>query len=683
MENNSERILGFTVFVFNTRTGELFRKGRNLRIPSQAASVLTVLLENSGAMVTREELRSLLWPNGEVIDFDQSINRVVSQLRAILGERQDKPSQLIDTLPKRGYRFKASVVAIPPGAPVSPSLDLRPTDQVSANLDQPTGSTELSVAATLLPEEPIQQPQPALTIERRDLFEPVAPSPMVRRRSSPRFRSSRVAIGTAVVCAASLLTAAVWWFSPYRLHPGSPVLSLGIVPFEESGPDAGSVAESFRLDLADSLSQMPGVEIRAAHAFNNSGTDESQIRRHAVQLGVKALLFGKFTLKDNQCTLQLELVRSEDGVHLSSFHYAGNRDELALIRDHVQRDLFLRLSPSGSINGVAKINTPSSKAYDSYLRGRYYLSQWTDPSLNNAILSFQDCLQKQPDYARAYAGEASAYYVLAQHGAMPMDESLRHARENANRALQLDRSLAEPYAILGQVAMSQDWNFPLAEEQLHRAVELDPYHAMYRLWLSILYCEEGKFEAALQQIDMAHAADPSWSPIYMTEIFVAGTAHNFQRANEASLKLIKSMPDWSLAHEQRAILLWNTRQYEEAISEWKNAAVLEKNTDRIRLEDDGLDAFRKSGVPGYARVRLQAIKTRTGLSHDDADFVPAEWHAYAGELDTSLTELEEMVNHHSQQALQIGNSPAYLKLHGTPRFNKLIERIGLPAPTPQ
>ncbi|MBW4028181.1 MAG: hypothetical protein HIU93_12370 [Acidobacteria bacterium] len=644
-------------------------------MPTQAASVLTLLIENSGAMVSREDLKALLWPGAEVVDYDQSINRVISQLRSILGERPEKASQFIDTLPKRGYRFKATVTEVS-----SLSVALQPS-QPSQGLQKselvPIKEAALSVEAV---SEPAAVPVDAHTHLLSTTWPPPGHLARDQSISSPRHGASKVLI-LGVVAALALLAClvVVWRETRTHVEPRAQVLSLGIVPFESYGDQSSSVAESFRLDLADTLAQIPGIEIRAAHAFDHAGSDEATIRSHAIQLGVDALLFGKLTLKDDQCTLQLELVRSKDGVHLDSFHYVGTREELAAIRDHVQRDFFLRLAPTGSTDAVAKISQPSPKAYDAYLRGRFYLSQWTDDSLKNALASFQESLLKEPGYARSYAGEASAYFVLTQHGAIQRDEGIRQARANATEAIKLDPSLAEPYAILGQISISNDWNYSLAEEQLHRAIELDPNHAMYRLWLAILYCEENRFEPALQQIDKAHAADPTWSPVYMTEIYVAGSANEFARANAASLKLNQTMPDWSLAHEQRALLLWNNQRYLDAIAEWRLAAVLEKNTARVTLEDQGLQAFRKGGVPAYARVRLHAIETGQGLSHEDEDFIPAEWHAYAGELDVAMDELEEMVRQHSHDALQIGNDPAYLKLRGTARFDQLIHRIGLPS----
>lgn len=671
MGRDSGRIFAFSVFVFNSQTGELRRNGRTVRMPYQTARLLTALIENSGVMITREELRSRLWPDGEMLDYDQSINRIVSQLRTILGERSTKSDQYIDTLPKRGYRFKADVRVIPapestPAADSNRSLQSVRVTFADASVEHPPAPEKF--------QPPVFPSETSLTrVDTVPLPEAAESAPL--RTSLLRSRLSRLAIAGGCLCL--LLAVGLWYLYAHRPQPRQ-LLSLGIVPFEATGENASSLAESFRLDLADTLSQVPGIEIRAAHSFDNPGRDESQIRSRAVGLQVAALLFGKFDVQGDRCFLQLELVRSADGVHLSSFHYSGTVDELAAIRDRLQRDIFVRLNPSGPLSGLNASSSPSPKAYAAYLRGRYLLSLWTDDSLTNAIASFRESLQSDPGYARAYAGMASAYFVLAQHGAMPTKESIPRARQYAAKALSLDPSLAEAYAILGQVSLNEDWNFPLAEEQLQRAVELDPYHAIYRLWLSVLYCEEGKSDLALQQIDKAHAADPSWAPVYMTEVFVAGSANQFVRSDHAAKTLIQMMPGWPLAHEQNALNLWNFQHYAEAIDEWKIAATMEKNAARIQLEEQGATALRTGGVAAYARLRLHAIATRRGVSHEETDFIPAEWHAYAGDRDAAMAELEEMVKQHSQDALQISANPAYTPLHGTPRYENLMKNVGLP-----
>lgn len=646
------------MFVFDTLTGELKRNGRVVHIPAQAARLLTVLVQNPGEMVTREELVSRLWPDGERVDYDHSIHRTVSQLRAILRDKSSKPARFIVTFPKRGYRFAAEVrqlqAAEVPGmtAPVSPQI-----------LEDPVKEGA--------PDEP-----PSLSLEPR-AKQQIGWAARLRRVSWPIWVTAGVVIlvlgawtGLAVVRA--------------RQRADAHLLSVGIVPFDSTGDGAEGLAESFRLDLADSLSRVPTIELKATHSFDHTGRDEDLLQTRARQLGIDALVFGKFAVLGNKCSLQLELVRSRDGLHLASLQYSGTREELGAIRDRIEGDIFRRLHPSGQADGSTeslRLERPASPAaYASYLKGRSYLVKWTDDLLRLAIASFNDALKIEPDYARADAGNASAYFILAQHGSGNRAENLEQSRTFATKAIALDPSLAEGYAMLGEVALTKDWNFAVADEQLQRAVNLDPSHAIYHQWLAILYCIEGKVELALQEIDKAHAADPEWAAPYMTEVYVADTGHLWDRAEQASAALLQRMPNWSLAHEQHAISLWSEGRYEDAIAEWHTAAVLDDDKNRTRLEERGADAFRAGGVPAYAQVRLQAIATRVGISHEEQDFDPAEWYAYAGNMDKAMDAVEALVKSRSTEALEVGGEPAFIPLHKNPRFIALLKDAGLPPP---
>lgn len=659
MGKSPGRCYAFSSCVYDERAGELVRGGKRVRIPPQPARLLSLLLENPGSVVSRDELIAELWPDGQLQDYDHSIHRIVSQLREILRNRSSRSSKSIETLRKNGYRFTERVEIIS----AQEEIAAHRSTEIEA-----TASAQPEIPAALITTGSIAESDVASLDHLQDVFVPPA------TRLSFRRLSVWLAGATALLLVAGLVS---WRVRGSVRSPNKPV-SLGIVPFDTTGPNAGPLAESVRLNLADILSQSPDVETRAVHSFDHSGPDENQILSRAQQLGVDALLFGKFDVTGDQCRFRLELVRSRDGVHLGSFQYNGKLEELAAISDRIERDIFERIHPYRNATNLNPSRPANSKAYAAYLRGRGFLQLWKDDDLRQAINAFHDAVTEDPSYARAYAGMASAFFVLSQHRQKEAPQDLDKCQEFAAKAIAIDPNLAEAHAMLGQAALNRDWNFLLAEQQLHQAINLDPDHAIYHQWLAILYGLEEKHDLSLKEIDKAHAADPNWAPLYMTEIFLAAIAGNYQRANQASNRLLQIMPDWSLAHEQYAMNLWDQGNYSKAISEWREAAVLEKDDDRLRLEEAGAKALKSGGVVAYARLRLRAIATRKGISHEEQDFVPAEWHAYACEWDKTLIELEQSVTERSPSALQISANPAYKPLHGDPRFVSLIKRIGIP-----
>ena len=656
MESRFRGIYSFALFSFNSRTGDLSRSGHRLRITEQARQVLSALLENAGGIVTRDELRQQLWPGGEFLDWDHSINKVVAQLRATLRDNA-RETRFIETVPKRGYRFIAPVTfepEIPKGEPAPPQQEQEVSRSPISEEHHVERASEQLVKAGL----------PA-----------ILEVPLLR---SARPTLRRIAIVTSLTLLLGAL-AALLTTHPSKQEP--PSVSVGVPPFEASGEESDTVAESFRMDLTSAVAELPKVQVRAAHSLTKPLRDDASIRATAKSLQLDLLLFGKLTLNGDQCVLNLEVVRGHDAVHLASFRYSGSRQELGTIREKIQRDLFdqLGLAERGG-NWRHAGGSPEPHAYKDYLQARLDLSGWADAPVQKALQEFQKAIEEDPKFANAYAGLASTYVVLAEHDAAPREASYRNAQEAASKAVQLAPSTAEAHAILGQVALRKDWNFEVAEREMRRAIELDPSRAIYHLWLSVLLSFQSRFDESLQEIDLARAADPLWPPVYRTEAFLAERAGQLARAVQASEKHTTLMPNWPPSYDQRAWGYWFSGRYEDAIADWRRMAQMENDTARMQLEDEGLEAFHRGGPSAYARVRLKAIQSGQAFHHAAMDFVPAEWYSIEGDHDKALAEVEKMVSRHDPDALQLAVNPTLLPLHREPRFAAALIRIGLNQP---
>jgi len=662
MLSDGPRNFAFSVFTFDAESAELRRNGGRLRIPEQASRVLTLLLENAGTVVTREELRRYLWPSGEFLDHDHSISNAVSQLRTVLRDHSRTP-KFIETIPKRGYRFVAEVSVLPPIC-----------NRVS---EAPPATQELD--STLL--TPFPQPESTPSGSAKDQHDQT----VGRAGARAEFASSRIktkGLRWAVLCtvglvlfAAAELTA---HFSHRRAQQSAPV-ALGIAPFEVSGTGAEQFADSFRMDLIDAMSNLPKVQMRAAHSFSNVKVDKTDIRKLASTLKLDAIVFGRFTINKQRLQLELELVNGHNATHLASFRYNGTTKQLASIRDRAEHDIFSRLHVATASEPRKPGSTDNPQAYEAYLRARYHLSEWTNGSLSKAFDEFNEALTADPNFANAYAGMASAYVAKAEHNLGPRKENYDKAEQAAAKAVQLDPTLAEAHAILGFVAFRRDWNAVLAEKELREAVELDPSQAMPHLWLAVLLGSTGRFQESLQEVDIARTADPLWPAVYLTDNYLATNARQYKRAAEDSRKLLLLVPNWPLALDQQAWLLWYTGHYLEAINEWRAMASSEHDAARMALEDRGLEAFRRGGVPAYARIKIEAIESGHHWAHPN-DFGAAEWYLNAGDKDKAIAALKAMVEHHDPECIQFAVSPAYAGLHHDPRFLRLLARVGLSLP---
>ena len=246
----------FDGFEANLRTGELHRSGRKVRLPNQSFNVLALLLGRAGQLVTREELRARLWPNGTFVEYDQSLNAAVNRLRDALRDSADKP-RFIETLPKRGYRFIATVqvevappapattVAPPPPAPVPPPP---PTPSAASTAESPTAESPIAAA----------------------------PSQAADTGSGSRTKPSRWVALTAIVCA-SLVTFGVIWGMFWYVRFEAPTPPRRVVPF--TSLPGQEVAPTFSPD---------GSHI--AFAWNGETGDDREFDLYVKEIGSERLL---------------------------------------------------------------------------------------------------------------------------------------------------------------------------------------------------------------------------------------------------------------------------------------------------------------------------------------------------------------------------------------------------------
>jgi tetratricopeptide (TPR) repeat protein len=458
-------------------------------------------------------------------------------------------------------------------------------------------------------------------------------------------------------------------------------LTIGIVPFETHGAQAEQMEQSFRMDLSDTLSQLPALQVRASHSLGNLKKDDASLKAIAKSLNLDLLLLGWFTIEDNHCVLRLELVRGRDATHLASFQYTGSLHELAAIRDKAQRDIFSGLQLTGGSAPPIAGSTQNQEAYVDFLRARGLASVGTAAAMNDALAQYKNAIALDPMFARAYAGMASVYLEMAAGAGR--SNNLGQAKQMAEKAERMNPLVAEAHTVLGVIAIREEWNAARGEAELRRAVELEPNNAANHGWLAELLADEGHEEDALHEVDVARASDPMWAHINAVDTFVSGAAHQYGREVAAARRNVAMAPNSSRTHDQLAWSLFDAGRYEESIGEWRTTAVIDKDNARVALEDRGLAEFRRGGAAAYAAVRISAIEEHpeATTSHPH-DFVPEEWYAFVGDRDHAIAALQQTIDRHDPSALDLAVNPMLDNLHRDPRFLSLLSRVGLSLPSP-
>lgn len=458
------------------------------------------------------------------------------------------------------------------------------------------------------------------------------------------------------------------------------IVRMAIVPFDAQGDGAGALAESFRLDLMDTMAQLPNVELHSAHSLNRSRMDDAALENMAHALNLDMLLLGHFVVEDNFCTLQLELVRARDMAHFASFQYKSPRDGLFRVRSSIRNDVFQELQLAGKPQPVVRGSTQDAEAYNDYLKARELTGRGNNAEgLTRALDLFQSAVNRDPNFAMAYAGMASVHLALSDSDGF--EAHLPLAKHLAEQALEHDPNLAEAHAVMGGVSFRLDWNPVRSEAELRRAVDLEPHNAAYHAWLASTLVSMGRFDEGLQQVDLARTEDPLWPQVYIIDTFSSGAAGRTARMIESAKTALQLFPRSATAHDLLAWSYMTAGRYKDASDEWRAMAVMEKDDARVALEDSTRAVLQSGGLKPWAVARVHAIEAHDkGTLRHPNDFDPAEWYTAAGEQNKALAELRKMVDRHDNACTAMAVNPMFSPLRADPEFLKLLTRIGLAPP---
>ena len=655
----------FGEFTFDPDTGTLTRRNRGQHLPEQTARLLAVLLERANTLVTRDELRQVLWPNEEFLDYDQGINVAVNRLRAALRDDSRSP-QFLKTIPKRGYTFSGKVTLIPRDVPL-PEIAATPAP-ISPS---PGGPALIGATAANQPQAVIAQPS---------VSEPAAELPI---EVSTPIRRPWLKLTMSLAAIAAVLIAAILWISHRRaVQISEQIVRLGIASLLVQGdPQADSLGEGFRLSLSDAISRLPKVQVCAVGALKPAQRSALDLPFLSQQLNLDDILLGSILKQGEEYDLKFELVRAADSIHLASFEYSGAKQDLPAIRDRLQHDIFYYLQSRATTVQAINGSTNDPEAYKFYLQGLQLMPPRSNPnSLRQAQSAFQQAIAHDPNFAAAYAGIATAYLRLSFYSTAGGDQPLHKAQDYSRQAIRLDPILAQAHAVLGFADYAQDWDFANSESELRTAIQLDPSQADYHDWLGLLWATQGHFDEGLQQIALAHANDPRWPSVYSMEGVLANFARRDQQAIAAGKTYLTLLPNLPLAHNTMAWIDFKAGRYQDAIAEWRQMAVLQNDSARVEFEDKGKQALKTKGIRAYAQLHLDALQSKHGTSQWN-DFNPSEWYACAGKRDESIAQLEQLANDHSFYVLQIAVDPLYDSFHHDARYLALLNRLGLHVPT--
>jgi TolB-like protein/DNA-binding winged helix-turn-helix (wHTH) protein len=639
--SNTSRVIRFGVFEVDSQEERILRSGLRQKLEPQPFLVLQSLLERPGELVTREELRQRLWPDNTFVNYDLALKKCINRIREVLGDSAESP-RFIETIPRRGYRFIA------------------PLSRIEEIEEQNTSASSLAKPAE--PSSAIGEAQPGRS--------PDTVFPLGRKRIT-------VVILTLVVAFA--LTVVLYFLRRGAPRPAGPgatgIKALAVLPLENLSADKDSeyYAEGMTDELITQLAKIKGVRVISRTSVMPFEGKRKSLKEVAQVLKVDAVVEGTVLRSGNRVRITAQLVQVDPEKHLWAESYdREQRDELDLqaeIAQNVARKISASITRSPQASTSVNV-----EAHESYLRGLYWWHRRGRDAEAKGLEYFKRSVEIDPSYALGWAGIADSYLVMAHHGGLPVGEAMPKAKTAAVKAIELDNSLSEAHASLAEVKLSFDWDYPGADSEFNRAIQLDPNYATAHHWYAHYLVIAGRFDDALSEIELAHQLDPYsavinswWSSIYYYEA-------DYQRASEKYQSMLQLDPAVGpLINGSLARVYEQQGDYARAIEEHQRSfSAGGRPQDGTALAN----AFAAGGPEAYWLKRLSLLE-------QDAAGKPASAlelafvYSHLGRRDATLSSLERAIQEHDPWVNFFKRDPAFEWLQSEPRFQKLAVRIGL------
>jgi TolB-like protein/Tfp pilus assembly protein PilF len=449
---------------------------------------------------------------------------------------------------------------------------------------------------------------------------------------------------------------------------------LVVLPF--ANVSGNSEDEHFSDGLTDELigtiGKLSGIAVvgrTSAFAFKGQPLDLAAI---GSRVNATSIVEGSVRRFGQRFKIGVQLVRVSDAVVLWSEIYERDATDFFAVQTEIARSvsaaLHLRLDPAAT-----KIRPGSGDpiAQDFYLRGRFFLNRVSAEDLRQSIACFEQAVERDPMFARAYAGLADARLVLAIMGHAAAAPEVARVHAALARALALDGDLAEAHTSLASVLFAFDWKWTDAEREFTTAIRLDPGYGLahHRYGLFLMY--QLRYHEAQCVLEAARTADPLAASVNMNLGRLHLSAHRPERAIPLLLTATELSPQLALAHEQLGYTYLELNSADDALREFRHVARLTGPRGATRLAY----ALAVTGDRGAARELVRGMAERPdAVAHA---FGLALASTGLGELDNAFAWLHRAYIERDPFLHTIKALPAFRPLHGDSRWLALLTRIGL------
>lgn len=639
--NSRWRIIG--PLILDTQKLVAWVEEEPLKLQLKEIQLLVALTNRPGEVCTKQELLDRIW--AEAFVEESNLARHIYGLREAFTEI-GLPRDLIETVPRRGYRFNGDV-RFGQQRELLISRSFRMTRVVEEEFEERSAD-----------QEPESEKAKALS----------------GRRASLRWIAVAALFATVVVGG----LAAKYSFTSKSEVGG--IHSVVVLPLRVNSEfaDGGSVALGVADSLVASLGKIKGlrvIAVRNAAAGERYAGDPSIAGR---ELKADGVIDGSLQFGSGRIRVTLRLVRSSDGLQVWGDTLSVPDNEILEMQDAVATRVAKALS--GQLGARTDgYGTSSEAAYRAYLRGRYHLDRRTYPGYVKAKTEFEDAIRLDPFYSKAYAGLADVLSLLANRAqGAESDEFYGLAKKTALRAIEIDGSRPEGWTSLGWVRRTHEWDWKGSEEAFKKAIELDPEYVVARQWYALLLVSVGRLDEALEQIEIARALEPLSKSVLLNYIAVRHYRREFGMLPELAAHLESLEPDPPVNKNVVTQAFLKAGKYSDVVAAAEAAAAKDPTAlDGSYILSNLAVAYYKLGDLRRSNESLAILEKRSRTNTEWA-YRLALAYAEIGRKEEALTLLERCMRERDDRLMWLQVESSFDSLRENPRFKMILKKMGFP-----
>ena len=630
MNENFPHFYEFEDFHLDTDKRFLHRDDEIVPLVPKAFDILLLLVKNHGEVVEKETILKSVWRDTFVEENNLNVN--ISLLRKIFGEKPNE-HRFIMTIPGVGYKFVADVREV-------------------------------------LVEQAENQPQ-------------ISNQAKVTEQTTKGDYKQRYIL---VAMAIAVLLISILAFNRQSETPikSNAPKSIAVLPVKPVNTDNRDLI--YELGIAESLicklSLVKGLRVRPLSATRKYSDIEQDTLTAGREQQVDYVLASNYQIADGKILVTSQLINVRSGSVEEFFKSEKDTADKFLMQDAVANDIgnpLLARFGSRENNLTAERGTTNEEAYRLYLKATYIFEEWNEPEIGKAIEYLEQSVKLDPNYAEAYIDLAYAYqcYQFIWSKNIPSErEYYPKSKEAIEKALALDENSAEAHAVLGLIKSSYERDFAGAEKEYQRAIELNPDSGMAHGLYAYYLMHAGHFDKALAEQKKAIEINPASVVNHIAYGMVLYNAHRYTEATAHFKKMNEK--DENLYHPYQWLwFLSDLQGNEQEAYEWfiKYQTQIKTDPETIRLYQT---AYQKSGVKGILREVIRQDEAKVKIDNNpDYLYEIACFNAKLGNKDKAFEYLGKAYERRRSSLNFIKVDPSLDSLHGDPRFDELVRRVGL------